>query len=268
MKETQSLNQRLDIFEYSNDNILRVNGTKENPWFNANDVTTMLGYKDTNQAIRKNVGNQDKSTLQNLTRLENGPKNSSHNSVWINESGLYSLIMRSRKQEAILFQRWVTSEVLPSIRKTGTYTVPQKTRTQQEITLGVLEKGISILKSIDMFDERDKLLFSDLTKSAITNNGGKFNETQKHSEEWAISRRLSEHFGITDRKTQNKCITFGKVLVSYYRDSLGEEPPKRQQFVNGTIRLVNCYYLDFWEEHGDELMKEYFNIQYDDDDEE
>ena len=95
----------------------------EDPWFRANDAALALEYKNTRQAIRTHVRDEDRQTLENLRGLETSLP-LEHNEgaqVFINESGLYSLIMKSRKAEALDFQRWVTSEVLPSIRRTGRY---------------------------------------------------------------------------------------------------------------------------------------------------
>ena len=112
-----------------------------NPWFRGKDVATVLGYVNTKQALIKNVDEDDKQILSDLLALANEgglserpPKSrgdseypldsNAKNSVFINESGLYSLILRSDKPEAKTFKKWVCSEVLPSIRKTGSYVAP------------------------------------------------------------------------------------------------------------------------------------------------
>ena len=96
------------------------------PWFRGNDVAAALGHKNTRQAMRTHVHEEDRRALEDLGRPEIG-RRLEHNEgaqVYINESGVYSLIMRSKKAEARLFQRWVTNEVLPSIRRTGQYSSP------------------------------------------------------------------------------------------------------------------------------------------------
>lgn len=85
------------------------------PWFVGKDVAQVLGYTDTNQAVRKHIDNEDK-----LTRCFDGSGQSREMTI-INESGLYSLILSSKLPNAKDFKRWVTSEVLPSIWKTGGY---------------------------------------------------------------------------------------------------------------------------------------------------
>lgn len=97
------------------------------PWFIGKDVAAALGYGDTDQALRKHVDTEDK-----LTRRFNGSGQNRLMTV-INESGLYALIFGSKLDSAKRFKRWVTSEVLPAIRKTGSYTV--KTTGQQRFEL-------------------------------------------------------------------------------------------------------------------------------------
>ena len=99
-----------------------VNG---DPWFRGKDVAMLLGYTDTKQAIRTHVEDDCKKKLEELggvfdTSLDANAKNS----IFINDVGLYSLTLSSQKPEAKAFRRWVTSEVLPSIRKTGSYVAP------------------------------------------------------------------------------------------------------------------------------------------------
>ena len=91
------------------------------PWFVGKDVAEILGYKDTSDAMRRHVDDEDK-----LTRCFTDSGQSREMYV-INESGLYSLILSSKLPTAKRFKRWVTSEVLPAIRKTGTYAVPMTT---------------------------------------------------------------------------------------------------------------------------------------------
>lgn len=85
------------------------------PWFVGKDVAEILGYSDTAQAVRKRIDDEDKGVVEMTTP---GGK---QNMVVINESGLYSLILSSKLPTAKEFKRWVTSEVLPTIRKHGAY---------------------------------------------------------------------------------------------------------------------------------------------------
>ena len=87
------------------------------PWFVGKDVAEVLGYKSPSVAICENVDSEDKTTF---VISESGSKYKSK-TTFINESGLYSLILSSKLPQAKEFKRWVTSEVLPQIRKTGAY---------------------------------------------------------------------------------------------------------------------------------------------------
>lgn len=93
-------------------------------WFRGKQIAQILGYKDTDQAIRKNIEKEDKSKLKNIRPVEEtGLTYNMKNSLMINESGLYSLILSSKLPKAKKFKHWVTTEVLPTIRKTGSYNV-------------------------------------------------------------------------------------------------------------------------------------------------
>lgn len=103
------------------------------PWFVGKDVAQALGYSNTADAVKKHVVGEDKQhfNLRNLQTL----KMSNYGATIINESGLYSLILSSKLPAAQKFKRWVTSEVLPAIRKTGSYSVNQKPQSNLEQTL-------------------------------------------------------------------------------------------------------------------------------------
>ena len=88
------------------------------PWFVGKDVASSLGYRVPNKAVREKIDSEDKGVSEMDTP---GGK---QDLVIINESGLYSLILSSKLPNAKKFKRWVTSEVLPAIRKTGSYMAP------------------------------------------------------------------------------------------------------------------------------------------------
>ena len=98
--------------------------TRDNqPWFVANDVCNALGYSNTSKAIGDHLDADERSTITNSESRNGGGQ-----LVIISESGLYALVLRSRKPEARKFAKWVTSEVLPSIRQTGGYAKQPDTR--------------------------------------------------------------------------------------------------------------------------------------------
>ena len=92
----------------------------DEPWFVGKDIAGILGYKDTSDAIKRHVENEDKLSRCFTDSGQN------RNMYIINESGLYSLILSSKLPNARKFKSWVTGEVLPSIRKHGAYLTPDK----------------------------------------------------------------------------------------------------------------------------------------------
>ncbi|MCM0577637.1 BRO family protein [Staphylococcus aureus] len=110
MQELQTFN-----FEELPVRTLEVDGE---PYFIGKDVADILGYTNSRKALSDHVDEEDKLTSRIVTSGQN------RNVTIINESGLYSLIFSSKLENAKRFKRWVTSEVLPTLRKTGAYQVP------------------------------------------------------------------------------------------------------------------------------------------------
>lgn len=111
----------LQIFSNSEFGNIRTVTVDGEPWFVGKDIAEALGYgkgKSLNNAVATHVDDEDKGVTEMMTP---GGK---QNLIIINESGLYSLILSSKLPNAKKFKRWVTSEVLPAIRKTGHYEAP------------------------------------------------------------------------------------------------------------------------------------------------
>lgn len=109
----------LEIFNFE-DKEVRIAGTAENPLFIAKDVCEALGYKKGFQNVIKRLDNDEITTGQFVYSGQN------RKMLCVTESGLYHLIFKSKMLKAKDFRKWVTSEVLPSIRKTGGYGVERK----------------------------------------------------------------------------------------------------------------------------------------------
>ena len=112
------MNNALQEFTFDHQNIRTLLIAKE-PYFVGKDVAEVLGYSNTKDALSKHVDDEDKTTIQRsqITTLEIPNRGL----TVINESGLYSLILSSKLPTAKRFKRWVTSEVLPALRKHGAY---------------------------------------------------------------------------------------------------------------------------------------------------
>lgn len=120
------MKNELKIFENKAFGKVRVIERNNEPWFVGKDVAGILGYSDLNKAISMHVDEEDKK-LNDKTSSSFGQRGA----TLINESGLYSLILSSKLPATKQFKRWVTSEILPTIRKTGSYSVNQDMKAKE-----------------------------------------------------------------------------------------------------------------------------------------
>lgn len=141
------MNNQIQAFSFEDKQVRAINLEGE-PFFVGKDVAEVLGYSNTRDALSKHVDDEDKKILtsQNAT-LENMPNRGLQA---VNESGLYSLILSSKLPAAKKFKHWVTSEVLPSIRKHGAYATPETI----ESILANPDNGIKLLQALK--DERSQ----------------------------------------------------------------------------------------------------------------
>ena len=123
------MTSELKVFENPAFGQVRTVEIDNEPWFVGKDVAEALGYAKPENAIATHVEAEDKTT----TLIQGTGSNYKSKTVVINESGLYSLILSSKLPGAKEFKRWVTSEVIPSIRKTGGYIKGQETMTPDEL---------------------------------------------------------------------------------------------------------------------------------------
>ena len=145
----------LQIFKSPDFGQVRTIQQNGEPWFIGKDVAEILGYKKPENAIAVHVDDEDKTT----TLIQGTGSNYKSNAVIINESGLYSLILSSKMPKAKEFKRWVTSEVIPAIRKTGGYIAGSENMTDAEI----MAKAVLVAQStIQQRDQRIKELESDV----------------------------------------------------------------------------------------------------------
>ena len=119
------MGNELKIFENEEFGKVRTLLKDGEPYFVGKDVADILGYKDTVNALKSHVDEEDKTGWQITT-----PSRGTQTATIINESGVYSLVFGSKLPAAKKFKRWVTSEVLPAIRKTGSYSTIPKERNE------------------------------------------------------------------------------------------------------------------------------------------
>ncbi len=143
---------------------LRTVKIDEEPWFVGKDVAEALGYSNTSKAIITHVADEDK-IIKMLPNSQNGK--TVGKTYIINESGLYSLILSSKLPSAKEFKHWVTSEVLPSIRKNGAYIRNQENMTPAEIVARGLIAAQKIIedkeRKITLLNGRCELLTQTVT---------------------------------------------------------------------------------------------------------
>lgn len=130
-KVNNSILSSVKIFEKAEFGSVRTMLIDGEPWFAGRDVAVILGYSNTSDALSKHVDVEDKTVVK-LSDIQDYrdsllPDHMKGSKITIiNESGLYSLILRSEKPEAKKFKRWVTSEVLPSLRSVGYYSIRKR----------------------------------------------------------------------------------------------------------------------------------------------
>lgn len=157
----------MNVKVFSNDDFeVKVTMSDDVFWFSGKDVAEALGYSDTDKAIRTHVDSEDKRLFKpDKTAGLNLPN---RGAMFINESGLYSLILSSKLPSAKRFKRWVTSEVLPTIRKFGVYTfyLPQ-TYNEALVALGdIAKQNIELQKQLE--EAKPKADFADAITACKT----------------------------------------------------------------------------------------------------
>lgn len=202
--------QELKIFQNEQFGRVRTLEIENEPYFVGKDVAEILGYTNTRKALIDHVDEEDKTS--NETLRVNGT-----NLTLINESGLYSLILKSKLPQAKQFKRWVTNEVLPSIRKHGLYATDE-----------LLDNPDFLIEAITKLkEEREK----NLKLQAINSKLEVENEIMQPKAEYfdeLVSRNLLTNFRDTAKMLQVKENVFIKFLLNkkyIYRDKKGKLVP-------------------------------------------
>lgn len=220
------------IFDYGGKKVNIIIDNKDNIWFAGREVAEILKYEKTaaKNAIQNNVPDSDKKELGELIQfVDNVPKNTQLNKIYINEAGLYSLIFGSKRKEAIEFKYWVTHTVLPSIRQFGEYKIEERYK----------QKVFDLNKQLRERDLRIDVLENNQKKQKFPNGG--------------IVYAL-EPMGITQQKDNLKMLRIGK----------SEKMQKRWNLYNTSVpenfRLI--YYIKTQDPTATELCVRAFLHQY------
>lgn len=175
----------LSQFNYNNFEI-RVVGTPDNPWWVAADICLILDIKNVSMALARL--DEDEKGISSIDTL-----GGDQSVAIVNESGLYSLILGSRKPEAKPFKKWITSEVIPSIRKTGEYSINQiRPNTDTAHIQLALDAITAKLEQM----EADRQLTTLYLRGKLENTEAKLDETQQvlHS----LDEAAEQHPGCAD----------------------------------------------------------------------
>lgn len=139
---------QLRVFNFEEQEI-RTQLINNEPWFVGKDVADVLGYKNGSRDINRHVEDEDK------LKYRIGTAGQTREQILVNESGLYSLIFNSTLENSKRFKRWVTSEVLPTIRKHGAYMTPEK------IEEALTDPDTIIRLATSLKDEREQRLIAE-----------------------------------------------------------------------------------------------------------
>lgn len=199
-------------------------------WFVGKDVAEILGYSNSRDALSKHIDDEDKSNVA----IHDGSQN--RNMVIINESGLYSLILSSKLESAKKFKHWVTSEVLPSIRKHGAYMTPET------LEAAILNPDTMIQLCNALKDEQDKNKTLQTTNSKLSVEVQIMQPKADYFDE-LVDRNLLTNFRETAKQLgikQNKFISFLLDKKYLYRDQRGRLMPYANKN-NGLFEIKETY---------------------------
>ena len=181
------------------------------PWLVGKDVAEALGYSNPRDALDRHVDNEDKAAVG----IHDGSQ--SRNMTIINESGLYSLVLSSKLPGAKKFKRWVTSEVLPSIRKHGAY----MTSDTIDKMINSPEFGIKLLTALKDEQDKRKSLEAELDRS----------------KEWYSIKRVAHMNGVS-----HKAFDWRKLKIESQRQGYGVK-----KIFDANYGTINVYHMNVWE---------------------
>lgn len=242
MSEESALSLKFESWE------VRFVGTAETPEWVARDIVAVL-YPE---ADPRNYSNYlDKVAVEWKGHKQVMTPGGRQGVVTLYEPGLYCLIARSESPLAVRFQKWVYEEVLPSIRKTGGYSLSSTSDSLElqhlklssevdELRIKNVRTCLDILYELGGLDERTELAVRDVVRDLLLKDRlKKASLPGSTRREIPISDRARD-LGYNPNKTQLQ--QMGRVAARLYRAANdGSDPPKREQYVDGTTRMVFCY---------------------------
>ncbi|MBL8283287.1 MAG: phage antirepressor protein [Acinetobacter junii] len=235
----------LSVFNFNQNEVRTIVNDDGEIWFVASDLATVLGYRNAPDMVR-NLDNDEVSTTQ-IVRSSSG---GNPNITIINESGLYSATLKSRKPEAKQFKKWVTSDVLPSIRKNGGYIAGQENddpelilakalqvannvilRKTQELQQAQIERDFAIETKAHISDKKTATAMA--TASVKSKEAEKLKEQLGESKNYASVKAVESKVGgkYNWRELKKWCVANGK---------------KIKDIADANYGTVKIYHKDAW----------------------
>ena len=228
------MNNEIQIFSNEEFGEIRTLAIDDEPWLVGKDVAEILGYANPNEAISDHVDEEDKLNSKTLSSFS---ANLGQRGGWlINESGLYSLIMSSKLPAAKKFKRWVTSEVLPSIRKHGAYMTPET------LQAAILNPDTMIQLCQQLKNEQDKNRELSVANSRLTVENQIMQPKAEYFDD-LVDRNLLTNFRETAKELNYPPKKFVEFLISHkyiYRDKRGKLLPYENKN-DGLFEVRECF---------------------------
>ena len=217
----------IEIFKNAEFGEVRTLTIDGEPYFVGKDIATILGYADTDGAIRKHVDEDDRLPRQ----IDGGGQK--RLATVINESGLYSLILSSKLPTAKKFKHWITAEVIPSIRKHGAY------MTEQTIEQALTNPDFLIQLATQLKTEKEKNKSLEVKVSALTVDNQIMQPKAEYFDE-LVDRNLLTNIRDTAKELKVKQKDFVNFLIEkkyLYRDKSGKLLPYAKHTETGLFEL-------------------------------
>lgn len=227
---------KFEIFKNPEFGAIRTIEINGEPWFVGKDVAEALGYSNTRDAMSKHVDAEDKDVAKCDTL------GGTQELAVINESGLYSLILGSKLPNAKGFKRWVTSEVLPSIRKHGAYATPATI----ESIISNPDFGIRLLQELK--EEKEKNDKLSIQNSRLTVDNQVMQPKADYFDD-LVDRNLLTSFTNCAKELGIKRKTLIGFLMDHgyiYRDKRGNLIPRANSKADGLFEVKQCSATNGW----------------------
>ena len=244
---------------------VRVFIVNNEPWFVGKDVALLLGYAKPENALSTHVDDEDKT----ITLIQGTGSNYKSNTTIINESGMYSLVFGSRLKTAKEFKRWVTSDVLPSIRKTGGYIATTQEDTPELIMARALQVAqATINKHQQMLEQAQERIALQDTQLKQQAPKVKYVDDVLQSVNTYTSTQMSKELGLREAEQLHKILKekgvmfkqSGQWMLTAKYCEHGYTKPRTHQFTRND-GSVGTSTTTVWTEKGRVFLHNMFNLK-------